>query len=243
MTMQYMQQHAAADPDVVGRTKDLLKKGYARLTGYECKQHGYEWFGGDPGHEALTAYGLMQFRDMQKVYDVDPAMIDRTAEWLLARRDGKGGFQRNPKALDSFGQAPADVTDAYITWALSESGQSGIDAEVKHAIELGQKSDDPYVLALAASTAVERQPEGRRPQAARKTRQEPSRRRAPRQPARLDHPQRRAVAPSRNHGVGRAGLVEVARVRGPCQQGRRVDRRPHGKVAADSDRPRRRFSR
>ena len=34
---------------------------------------------GDPGHEALTAYGLMQFRDMQKVYEVDPAMIGRTA--------------------------------------------------------------------------------------------------------------------------------------------------------------------
>ena len=57
-------------------------------------------------------------------------MIRRTAEWLLARRDGKGGFQRNPKALDSFGGAPAEVTDAYITWALSESGQKDIEAEV-----------------------------------------------------------------------------------------------------------------
>ncbi len=104
MTMQYMQQHDAADPAVIGRTKDLLKKGYARLTGYECKQRGYEWFGGDPGHEALTAYGLMQFRDMEKVFDVDPAMLGRTAEWLLARRDGHGGFQRNPQALDSFGR-------------------------------------------------------------------------------------------------------------------------------------------
>jgi alpha-2-macroglobulin-like protein len=164
MTMQYMQQHDAADPAVISRTKDLLKKGYARLTGYECKQHGYEWFGGDPGHEALTAYGLMQFRDMEKVFDVDPAMLGRTAEWLLARRDGHGGFQRNAKSLDSFGQAPADVTDAYVTWALSESGQSGIDAEVKHTIELGRKSDDAYLVALAAATALNaKQPdEGRK---------------------------------------------------------------------------------
>ena len=64
--MQYLEEHNAADPDVTRRAKDLLKKGYARLTGYECKQQGYEWFGGDPGHEALTAYGLMQFRDMQQ---------------------------------------------------------------------------------------------------------------------------------------------------------------------------------
>ena len=171
MTMQYMQQHDAADPDVIGRTKDLLKKGYARLTGYECKQRGYEWFGGDPGHEALTAYGLMQFRDMEKVFDVDPAMLGRTAEWLLARRDGHGGFQRNPKALDSFGQAPADVTDAYITWALSESGQSGIDAEVKHALELGRKSDDRLRRGPGRRDRPECQTAGRRPQTARKARQ------------------------------------------------------------------------
>jgi alpha-2-macroglobulin-like protein len=164
MTMQYIEQHGQSDPDLARRTKDLLKKGYARLTGYECKQRGYEWFGGDPGHEALTAYGLMQFHDMQKVFAVDPAMIGRTAEWLMARRDGHGGFQRNPKALDSFGQAPPEVTDAYITWALSESGQPGIDAEIKHAIELGRKSDDSYLLALAAATAVnaKQTDEGRR---------------------------------------------------------------------------------
>jgi uncharacterized protein YfaS (alpha-2-macroglobulin family) len=164
MTMQYMQQHDAADPAVIARTKDLLKSGYARLTGYECKQRGYEWFGGDPGHEALTAYGLMQFRDMEKVFDVDPVMLGRTAEWLLARRDGHGGFQRNPRALDSFGQAPADVTDAYITWALTESGQSGIDAEVKHTLELGGRSDDAYLVALAAATALnaKQQDDGRK---------------------------------------------------------------------------------
>ena len=130
MTMQYMEDNNLADPAVMRRSKELLQSGYARLTGYECKQKGYEWFGGDPGHEALTAYGLMQFRDMKRVYPVDDEMLKRTADWLMARRDGKGGFQRNAKALDSFGQAPAEVTDAYITWALGESGQKDIDAEV-----------------------------------------------------------------------------------------------------------------
>ena len=119
----------------------------------------------------------------------------------MARRDGHGGFQRNPKALDSFGQAPADVTDAYITWALSESGQSGIDAEVKHSIELGRKSDDAYVLALAASTAVNanQKDEGRK--LLEKLAKTPGRRRTLGQPPGLDHPQRRAVAPGRDHGA------------------------------------------
>src|SRR5690606_14553989 len=45
----------------------LLDKGYKKLTSYETKEKGYEWFGGTPAHEALTAYGLMQFNDMKAV--------------------------------------------------------------------------------------------------------------------------------------------------------------------------------
>ena len=80
-----------ADPAVTRRAKDLLKKGYAKLTGYECPKKGYEWFGGDPGHEALTAYGLMEFRDMAEVYDVDPEMIqpDRRVAAGPPRRQGR----------------------------------------------------------------------------------------------------------------------------------------------------------
>ena len=154
LVLTYMQEHDVADPELTRRAKGMLTSGYKLLTGYECPQKGYEWFGGDPGHEALSAYGLMEFRDMAQVFDVDPKMIDRTAEWLLKRRNGKGGFLRNPRALDSFGGAPEEITNAYITWALTEAKQPGIDTEVKHVLEVGGKSDDPYFLALAAATAM-----------------------------------------------------------------------------------------
>src|SRR5262249_28577883 len=120
----------------------------------ECKQKGYEWFGSEPGHEALSAYGLMEFREMAQVHDVDAAMIQRTADWLLARRDGKGGFQRNPRACDSFGAAPQNITDAYIVWALSESGQKGIDKELDQVGEIAAASEDPYLVGLAAASAL-----------------------------------------------------------------------------------------
>jgi len=162
LSLQYMQEHDVADPQVTRRAKQLLEQGYAKLTGYESPEHGYEWFGGDPGHEALSAYGLMEFRDMAEVYDVDRQMIERTAAWLLERRDGKGGFQRNPRALDSVGASPEDVTNAYVTWALSESGQEGIEKEIEQASRLAAASDDPYLVALAASSLLNagRQSEG-----------------------------------------------------------------------------------
>jgi len=151
MVMRYVASHPGADAALVAKAADLLDRGYKRLVGFECKQGGYEWFGGDPGHEALTAYGLLQYTDMAAVYPVDPAMVARTRDWLLARRDGKGGFERNSRALDSFGAAPQDVTDLYITWALTEAQVAGLEKEIASARARGQGANDPYVIALAAN--------------------------------------------------------------------------------------------
>jgi hypothetical protein len=57
LVLQLLDEGGDCVPAVALRARDLLAKGYARLVGYECKRGGFEWFGGDPGHEALTAYG------------------------------------------------------------------------------------------------------------------------------------------------------------------------------------------
>ncbi len=160
MVLNYLQATDTAKPAVEKRALDLIKKGYQRLVGYECKKNGYEWFGGDPGHEALTAYGIMEFVDMAKVYDgVDQEMIQRTVRWILARRDGDGGFERNPKALDSFGRAPQEVTNAYIVWALSEAGIRDIDKEIAATVESAYKSKNPYLISLALLALTNHDPE------------------------------------------------------------------------------------
>jgi uncharacterized protein YfaS (alpha-2-macroglobulin family) len=144
---------AGADPALVQKTQGVLDKGYKLLTGYETPEKGYEWFGHTPGHEALTAYGLMEFADMAKVYDVDPKMVERTAAWLMSRRDQQGGFQRSSQALDSFGRAGPATTNAYIMWALAEARRTaGLTKELDVQKTLGGQTADPYLLALAANT-------------------------------------------------------------------------------------------
>ncbi len=153
MISTYLEKNNIAAPDISARAQQLMDSGYKKLVGFETKEKGYEWFGGAPGHEALTAYGLLEFLDMKAVYSgVDDAMITRTAEWLKKRRDGKGGYQRNGRALDSFGGASPDVTNAYITWALSEAKTKGIDTEVKAELKRAQTTTDAYLLALSANT-------------------------------------------------------------------------------------------
>jgi len=144
-----------ADPKLVTKTKAVLDKGYKLLTGYETPEKGYEWFGQTPGHEALTAYGLMEFADMAKVYDIDGKMVERTADWLMSRRDNQGGFQRNARALDSFGRANPVTTNAYIMWALSEAKRSSnLTKELAVQKTLGGETKDPYLLALATNTSI-----------------------------------------------------------------------------------------
>lgn len=152
MALQYFQTHTGADPAVVRDAQEKLERGYKRLVGYECKEKGFEWFGQDPGHEALTAYGILQFNDMQKVRAVDAQLLANTRAWLLKQRDGKGGFERKRRALHTWIE-DKDASDAYITWALLEAGETGLTAEVDRVKRAGLASSNSYVVALAANVA------------------------------------------------------------------------------------------
>jgi hypothetical protein len=169
LILSYLSESGQVNPQVEQKARALLERGYGRLTSFEClnqgkqAREGYEWFGGTaPAHEALTAYGLLQFRDMQRVgHKVDEQMIDRTRKYLASRKDGKGGFLRNPRALDTFGRAPDHVTNAYIVWAITEAelgtpAREDLDKEIDALIEKSKESKDAYFLALVANGLLNR---------------------------------------------------------------------------------------
>ncbi|MAE67737.1 MAG: A-macroglobulin complement component [Phycisphaeraceae bacterium] len=155
MAQQYFLSHTGVDPEIVTRSGAMLEKGYRKLVGFECTKKGYEWFGQDPGHEALTAYGLLEFSDMAEVRQVDRAMLDRTRAWLMGSRDGKGGFTRKRRALHTW-IADADCSNGYITWALLETGQpvEAIRREIDAFLASASDSRNSYVIALGANVAA-----------------------------------------------------------------------------------------
>ena len=97
-----------------------LQTGYQQLIQYKTSDGGFEWFGRSPSNPALSAYALVQFTDMSRVTSlVDSTIVSGLKQYLLSQRDGKGGFLSSNKSLDSFGNAPYNVTNAYILWSLA----------------------------------------------------------------------------------------------------------------------------
>src|SRR5262249_32022230 len=162
--LDYLKESDQNKPEIEKRARDMLAHGYQILTSYECpktaekNRQGFEWFGSaDQQHEALTAYGLLQFRDMSRVMDVDQTMIQRTRNYLMSARDGKGGFTRNARALDTFGRAPENITNAYIVWAVTSSGKDDdVTKELDALSGQAKDSNDPYFLALVANSLINR---------------------------------------------------------------------------------------
>ena len=152
MAQQYFTTHKGIDPSLIQKTNDLIEKGYKKLLSYECKKGGYEWFGEGDAHEALTAYGLLEFTDMASVYPVDKRMLERTKKWLYSRKDGKGGFMRKNQSLDSFGRAADDVTNAYIIWSLTEAKFEGLEQEIEFMYQYSLKEKDSYIIGLTSAS-------------------------------------------------------------------------------------------
>ncbi|MCP4440118.1 MAG: hypothetical protein GY810_14340 [Aureispira sp.] len=155
LALQLMENTGKIDPNTRKVALSYLNTGYSKIAGYETAQGGFEWYGRTPPHEGLTAYGLIQLHDMQKVYeDVDPKLIQRVQKFLIRRKNGNGGFKQNVGKYGFSSNKPA-VFNAYITWALASVGEKDIVAELNAITKEATQSEDWYRMALATLAQLE----------------------------------------------------------------------------------------
>jgi uncharacterized protein YfaS (alpha-2-macroglobulin family) len=154
LALDYLRRTKKTVPDVEAKAKQYIQLGYQRLLGFEVSGGGFDWFGRPPANRVLTAYGLMEFQDMAKVHDVDPNLIARTRQWLLAQRGFDGGWQ--PESHEIHGgpgegrhDAARLATTAYIAWAVFAEQRDGCDATRTYLLNHRPETiANPYVLAL-----------------------------------------------------------------------------------------------
>ncbi|MFQ6055682.1 MAG: prenyltransferase/squalene oxidase repeat-containing protein, partial [Methanosarcinales archaeon] len=160
LVLNYMRETDQITPELSMKAEGFINIGYQRLLSFEVEGGGFEWFGNSPANKILTAYGLMEFKDMSKVYEIDPDLIPRTQRWILSKQNADGSWSSSEGGLHEMNWRKiknADLpTTAYITWALVESGStdSGIDKAISYIKEHLYEAEDPYTLALCANALV-----------------------------------------------------------------------------------------
>ena len=165
LVLDYMKTSGKITPELQMKAEGFINAGYQRLVSFEVPGGGFEWFGKAPAHRILTAYGLMEFHDMSKVHEVDPAIIARTQQWLAKGQEPDGSYKPAEGGIreGAINKFTDDVlrNTAYVTWAMASTGYSG--PEVRKGVDYLHKHlndvRDTYTLALTANTLASVDPE------------------------------------------------------------------------------------
>jgi uncharacterized protein YfaS (alpha-2-macroglobulin family) len=161
LALDYLKRTKKLTPEVHAKAEGYIANGYQRLLTFEVPGGGFSWFGNAPANKILTAYGLMEFSDMSKVYDVDPKLIQRTQEWLAGQQQADGSWKPDTQFINEgvTNRYNSDVLriTAYLAWSLENTGYRGPAAErAKRFIESRMDSKmDAYTLAVVANFAVD----------------------------------------------------------------------------------------
>jgi uncharacterized protein YfaS (alpha-2-macroglobulin family) len=161
LALDYMKRTKKLTPEIHAKAEGFITTGYQRLLTFEVPGGGFSWFGNAPANKILTAYGLMEFHDMARVYDVDPLVIARTRDWLIRQQQPHGSWKPdtqfiNEGATNRFNTDAARIT-AYIAWALESADYKGpaIDKARQFIEQHLDAKMDAYTLAVVANFAVE----------------------------------------------------------------------------------------
>lgn len=161
LALDYMKRMKKLTPEVHAKAEGYIANGYQRLVTFEVPGGGFSWFGSAPANKILTSYGLMEFSDMSKVYDVDPKLIQRTQQWLAGQQQADGSWKPdtnfiNEGATNRFNSDVLRIT-AYIAWSLENTGYQGPAVErARQFVEqrMGAKMDT-YTMAVVANFAAD----------------------------------------------------------------------------------------
>ncbi len=161
LALDYMKRTKKLTPEVHAKAEGYIANGYQRLVTFEVPGGGFSWFGQAPANKILTAYGLMEFSDMSKVYDVDANVIARTQQWLASQQQPDGSWRPdsnfiNEGATNRYNSDLLRIT-AYLGWSLRNTGYQGPAVEKARQFverQMGSKTD-AYTLAVVANFAAD----------------------------------------------------------------------------------------
>ncbi|WP_390455245.1 TonB-dependent receptor plug domain-containing protein [Chryseobacterium sp. Alg-005] len=141
-------------------TEDLviknMKKGYQKMLSYKNRDGGIGYFSSAESDVALSAFALLEFRDMKKYVNIDPKLIQGLTSFILSRKNKNGLFEvrREYEKNEPYSEY-AWSRNMYVLYALSKIGfKNEIEDSYKTALSRALATKDSYQLALMSNTAA-----------------------------------------------------------------------------------------
>lgn len=166
LVLDYMRRVDKITPELEMKAETYINNGYQRLVTFEVSGGGFSWFGDAPAKKLLTAFGLMEFKDMSEVHEIDPALIERTQTWLVSQQESDGSWTPDESYLhaESWSRLQNSnlLVTAYITWALLESGYENeevIEKAAGYIKDHYDEAEDPYMLTVIANSLASYSPD------------------------------------------------------------------------------------
>ena len=155
LVLKYLKENKLDNEVLKAKALDYISKGYQKLLTYEVKgeKGGYSLYGNSPAEPVITAFGLMEFKELSEVYEVDQNVINNMKEYLYKNQKTTGEFAYNSTYIGTAQKTDKYAMNSYIIWALSEvdSKDPRLEKSIKYLEKTLDNISDDYTLALIAN--------------------------------------------------------------------------------------------
>lgn len=154
--LDYLKSIKKITPQTEGFVIRNMKKGYQRMLSYKNRDGGFGYFNSSESDVSVSAFALLEFRDLKKYVDVDPKLIRNLTSFILSRKNQNGTFEvRQSYEMQSPFSDYAWSRNMYVIYALSKIGlKNELEEPYKNALNKALASKDSYQLALMANTSA-----------------------------------------------------------------------------------------
>ena len=158
LVLKYLREYDLNNDELEKKALEYISKGYQKLLTYEVSgtPGGYSLYGENPAEPVITAFGLMEMKELADVYEVDENVIKEMQEYLFSVQKSNGTFDYTSKYIGGTASTDKLAMNSYIIWALSEVCPE--DKRLEKSIEYLKKemkvTSDTYTLALMANVFV-----------------------------------------------------------------------------------------
>lgn len=155
LVLKYLQNRDEVDEQLKQKALNYIETGYQKLLTYEVdnEEGGYSLYGYSPAELVLTSYGLMEFKEVSEVYDVEDKVIENMKNYILKNQKVDGSFDIKGSSHGIVNSRNELALNAYIAWTLSESfpEEEKLEKSVKYLENKLDEVEDNYTLALMAN--------------------------------------------------------------------------------------------